>query len=427
MAAPLVTLFLPAAIVDLSQPWAAAPGYNVNDAAKNLTAAVNTYTRSYLLLKGGKKVAEYYRSGTSETTTSDMWSVTKSWSSLLIGMLSLSVTSTLETILPATTNWAAVTDQAAKKAMTLENLLTMTSGLVDPTDWPSQNSLVEVLNHGTYDASKVRIWQYLSATHILAMVIKYASGGIEPETFALGASGVFPALGITAQSFSWLKNSEGDSGSAFGLKMTVGQMAKLGQLYLQNGKASASNQLVSSAWVAQSTAWDTYWGEWPFTSCDGLFRTEKLTGYGYQFWNWRSKRAGYSDVDYYCAVGHLGQFMCVYPSLDAVFATASDQYAGGCALLGHIPKLLLDGADATGFQLVPSGWDNLALYVGIGVGVGVGVPVLLIGLGLALWYRHSKAKKARRVGVGARTAATVDAAAAGLAAEAGAAEAGMSA
>ena len=344
-------------VVDLSQPWAEAPGYNANNAATTLAAAVNSNTRSYLLLKGGKKVAEYYRPDVSETDTSLMWSTTKSWSSLLIGILvdagSVSVTSTLETIFPATTNWAAVTDQAAKKAIKLEDLLTMTSGLKDPVGLPSQDSLVEVLNHGTYDASKIGSFEYLATTHILAYVIKHASGGIEPETYALGASGVFPALGVTSGSFSWganllfhvFDNWEGVSGSAYGLKMTVRQMAKLGQLYLQNGKASASNQLVSSMWVEQSTSPVSNVGELDFC----FSSTEKFTGYGYQFWTYRSKRAGYVDLDYYCAIGHDGQYICVYPSLDAVFATASDQYAGACALLGLIPQLLLDGADAAGF------------------------------------------------------------------------------
>ena len=167
--AAFLTLFLPLAaltVVDLSQPWAEAPGYNANNAATTLAAAVNSNTRSYLLLKGGKKVAEYYRPDVSETDTSRMWSTTKSWSSLLIGILvdagSVSVTSTLETIFPATTNWAAVTDQAAKKAIKLEDLLTMTSGLKDPVGLPSQDSLVEVLNHGTYDASKIGSFEYTS-------------------------------------------------------------------------------------------------------------------------------------------------------------------------------------------------------------------------------------------------------------------------
>ena len=78
--AAFLTLFLPLAaltVVDLSQPWAEAPGYNANNAATTLAAAVNSNTRSYLLLKGGKKVAEYYRPDVSETDTSRMWSTTR--------------------------------------------------------------------------------------------------------------------------------------------------------------------------------------------------------------------------------------------------------------------------------------------------------------------------------------------------------------
>mgnify|MGYP001273767819 FL=1 len=73
-------------------------------------------------------------------------------------------------------------DGESKKRITLEELLTMTSGLADPaalsdmdeSNDPPQESLLDVLNHGTYTDSNE--FSYLSSTHILAYVINSVSG-----------------------------------------------------------------------------------------------------------------------------------------------------------------------------------------------------------------------------------------------------------
>ena len=178
-------------------------------------------------------------------------------------------------------------------------------------------------------------------------------------------------------------------------------MAKLGQLYLQGGRSSAAQQLVSSSYVTSSTTYHEYWGEWP-TSC-GAASSEKFIGYGFQWWMQRSKAAATdgTDIDYYCAIGHLGQFVCVYPSLDAVFATASDQYAGACALLGLVPSLLSAGADAESEACtIPSvdsptsgGTGGSAAIIAVAVGAAGSVLSLVLVKAAAFVY-HTRRSRA---------------------------------
>ena len=70
--------------VDLSQDWAVAIDANAEAA---LDAVVEEDILAYSLVRGGRIVAEYYRAGRDASDTAAIWSVTKSWTSLLIGTL----------------------------------------------------------------------------------------------------------------------------------------------------------------------------------------------------------------------------------------------------------------------------------------------------------------------------------------------------
>eukprot|EP00964_Phaeocystis_antarctica_P033826 scaffold19193_cov62-Phaeocystis_antarctica.AAC.4 len=71
--------------------------------------------------------------------------------------------------------WAQVENREMKRRITLDELLTMESGLVDPVDGRAQGSLVEVLNHGVYRPG-IYPFTYLSSTHILAYIVREAAG-----------------------------------------------------------------------------------------------------------------------------------------------------------------------------------------------------------------------------------------------------------
>ena len=71
-------------IIDLSQDWAVAIDANAEAA---LDAVVQDDILAYSLVHAGNIVAEYYRDGRDASDTAAIWSVTKSWTSLLIGTL----------------------------------------------------------------------------------------------------------------------------------------------------------------------------------------------------------------------------------------------------------------------------------------------------------------------------------------------------
>ena len=70
--------------VDLSQDWVVNTDANAEAA---LDAVVQDDILAYSLVHGGKIIAEYYRAGRDTSDTAAIWSVTKSWTSLLIGTL----------------------------------------------------------------------------------------------------------------------------------------------------------------------------------------------------------------------------------------------------------------------------------------------------------------------------------------------------
>ena len=265
--------------------------------------------------------------------------------SALIGCLvdegALSLSQTLEDIFNGSmgvAEWAQVENREMKRRIKLDELLTMESGLVDPVDGRAQGSLVEVLNHGVYRPG-IYPFTYLSSTHILAYIVREAAGE-SPQAYAQSdRCPIWSSLGLSATAdVSWDVNDEGVATSAFGLRLTVAAMLKLGALYLQGGLSAPSTRLLSQSWASASTQSQTQYSPWGTAGvCD------TLNGYGYQWWVQRAA----AGSDYYCAIGYMGQFVCVYPSLDAVLAVVARDYsyADPCRLVRMVSELSLPAVD----------------------------------------------------------------------------------
>ena len=358
---------------------------------------MDTASLAYTVLKGGQIVAEktYYESDGSDWNTQYFcWSVTKTVTSILIGVLidrgNLTTAMTLEQIFAGQVTWSSVVDGQRKKLITLEQLLTMTSGLSDPANLMTpQETLVEVLNHGVLGSN--HDFEYLSTTHILAYIVRAASGET-PAAFATGNSGVFAALGINQ--FTWTAdlahtttNADGVHGSAYGLQMRVRDLAKVGQLYLQGGMAAPATRVLSANYVAASTSMKV--GPWPdYVAAEGFCSGSDdvlMQGYGYQWWKFKTS----DDTPYSCAVGHGGQYVCVFPTLDVTFAAVAYSDPGppgdraSCTLLNMIPQLFPGGETAGCSAAVSpaSGGNDAGSILLIIIGV-LFVPVLMILLWL---------------------------------------------
>ena len=145
-----------------------------------------------------------------------------------------------------------------------------------------------------------------SACHLNSHALYYGSG-LTPSDFA--DIYLFPHLGINNP--NWESGYlDINDGSAM-LSLTLREMVKLGQLYLQNGY-SGDNQILSSDWISRATTSQVTTGE-----------TEEygsLSDYGYLWW------LPNEEGSFYAAQGLGGQIIAVFPEYDLVVGAQSNAY-----------------------------------------------------------------------------------------------------
>ena len=137
-----------------------------------------------------------------------------------------------------------------------------------------------------------------SACHLNSHAIYYNTG-MTPEEFA--AINLFPYLGI--ENPQWLSGFSNINDGSASLILTLRDMVKLGQLYLQDGFSSDS-QIISSEWIEEATTIKINTG------------FSIMPGYGYLWW--------LPSDDVYMAVGFGGQYIIVFPEKKLVVGTHSN-------------------------------------------------------------------------------------------------------
>jgi hypothetical protein len=166
------------------------------------------------------------------------------------------------------------------------------------------------------------------AVHLLSAVIQDTTGMTARE---FANEQLFKPLGIAPMPLArWGSDPQGITTGGFGLQLQPRDMAKLGYLYLNQGKW-AGRQIVSSDWVALSTEKHSIW-------------EEQNRAYGYLWWL-------YPAQGYYSAMGLGGQQIHIVPKLNlvAVFTSALNPSAES-----YLDRLLND-------YIMPSVKANSAL------------------------------------------------------------------
>lgn len=262
---------------------------------------------SILVVRHGYLVFEEYRNGYDQHTPHHIQSVTKSFSSMLIGIaihegLIEGVQQKMVDFFPDHT---IQNRDARKKRITLEHLLTMSEGMDwnevdvpydDPRNtlgqmWVSRDAVQHVLDRPMVREPGQR-WAYNSGTSILL-------GGIleqvtKRDVLAFARESLFGPIGIGdvrwSRTTGWHYHTDG------GLWLTPRDMARFGYLMLNKGSWDGQ-EIVSPEWVEQSTQthYQTSWGY----------------GYGYQWWV-------LPEVEAYAATGHYEQKIYVVPRADLV-------------------------------------------------------------------------------------------------------------
>jgi CubicO group peptidase (beta-lactamase class C family) len=264
----------------------------------------NSFTdvESVVVVRSGHVIFEYYKSGSNQDTLRSTESVTKSVLSLLVGIAIdqgaiASLDQPIAAFLPAGTTTAI---DANRQTVTVRHLLTMkagfaTSGRVSRAD--SDNPQYLASRPVKAQPGAEFLYDNL-ATNLLAIVLESATGQGAAE---FARSKLFGPLGI--DSFDWQKGPNGHNYGSSGLSLRTRDMAKLGQLMLQEG-AWNEQQLISKSYANEAVQRQTSAGQPP---------------YGYMWWLPPSGEAHQT----FFASGFGGQLIWVHTPLDLVVATTA--------------------------------------------------------------------------------------------------------
>ncbi len=195
-----------------------------------------------------------------------------------------------------------------KQAITLEHLLTMSSGLECRDSylyrWRGLNELRAsadwvqfMLDLPLVDRPGSRFEYCNGGSFLLSAVIQEATG-VSALEFA--RANLFEPLGIT--DVVWPANPQGINIGWGEMRMKPHDMAKIGQLYLNDGQWEGA-QVIPADWVEASTQ-------------AHIVAATLSDGYGYQWW--------VDDGGYYMALGYQGQFIFVVPDKNIVVVFTSE-------------------------------------------------------------------------------------------------------
>jgi CubicO group peptidase (beta-lactamase class C family) len=268
---------------------------------------------SFLLEVGGVRVADFV-SPELERGAPDLRSATKSITALLVGIAIdrgeiASVDAKVVDLLPELAEAWKGDDR--KRAMTVEHLLTMRSGL-DCDDWNPKSPGFEDAMYETRDwlafwakqpmaAPPGERYSYCTGNAIALGKIVAAAAQQPLDRYA--ETHLFGPLGIAGATWErWNRDREIDSGGH--LRLAPRDLLKIGRLVLDRGE-TGGRRIVSAAWIDAMTAVRSAVPDRP-------------QSYGYLWWLDRTKDPKLPATRLQFAWGNGGNFLIVLPEIRAV-------------------------------------------------------------------------------------------------------------
>ena len=293
-------------------------------------AAENVELHSVMIVQNDSVIYEHWDNGAHPDSLHFLYSVSKTFTSLGVGLaINEGLLSLDERVVDIFADCLPDSIGENLAAMTVENLLTMTSGHAHATELYSS-----ITERSKSDSTLCWAREFLSAP------VEYAPGTVfsynSIASFMLSAaiqrrSGqklfdyltprLFEPLGI--EGASWEENPEGINVGGWGLWLKTEDLAKTGQLMLDNGQWHG-RQIIPAGWIkamssrhVQSVAGSPNSIEFIPTEED-YANSDWVQGYGYQVWRCRHNA--------FRADGSLGQFIVVIPDVDAVVAMTANSH-----------------------------------------------------------------------------------------------------
>ena len=264
--------------------------------------------RSLLVVRNARIVAEASFAGSNlNRRPHDIKSASKSLLSALVGIALEEgridgLDSTVAELLPR----YAEDLPPEKRRITLAHVLSMSPGLASTSGehygaWVSTGDWTRAALARPMTAAPGAEFTYSTgSSHLVSAILTEATG---KSTLELARERLLGPVGIEIH--SWQRAPEGYYLGGNSVRMTPRDLARLGQLYLQEGRWNG-RQVVPADWVRESTR--RHAEGWPW----------RYGAYGYFWW-----LPPDDPWDSYAAVGYGGQFLYVVPELRMLLVMTS--------------------------------------------------------------------------------------------------------
>lgn len=300
-----LSLSMVSALSIASEEVAAASKYSVaHSVAKQLPRL-----HSLLISQGDDLVFEQYYNGRDPARPANMKSASKSVISALIGIaIDRGIIDSVDVkVAEYFPELIGASEDVGKQQITIENLLTMQSGLESTSNrnygkWVLSDNWVEfALNQPLVATPGTRMLYSTGSTHLLSAIITQASG-MSAKQFA--QENLASPLGFFMP--YWSQDPQGIYFGGNDMEMTPRQMLEFGRLYLNEGVYN-SEQVISKAWVE-----DSYKPRATSPRGQGRF-------YGYGWW-----LRDLAGMQVPVAWGYGGQLIFVVKELNLVVVATSE-------------------------------------------------------------------------------------------------------
>jgi CubicO group peptidase (beta-lactamase class C family) len=263
--------------------------------------------RSLLVSHHGQLIAEHYARGVRATTLANIKSASKSLIAALVGIaierkLIPGVHEPISTYFPE----IARDRDPRKRAITLEHLLTMRSGLESTSGrnygaWVlSGNWVRSALTRPMVSDPGTEMEYSTGTSHLLSAILTKATG---MSTWQFAQEALARPLGFSLA--RWMQDPQGIYFGGNEMQLTPRQMVTLGELYKRRGEWNG-RQIVPAAWVDTSCVPRTY----------SVYDADRKYGYGW----WIQEFEGGTPC---FAWGYGGQYIFVFRELDLVVVATS--------------------------------------------------------------------------------------------------------
>ena len=295
---------------------------NTEDTGRFLAA---TDTTGLLILKDDRVIFEQYWLGNSAKTRWPAWSVSKSFTSALVGIAIHD--GKIGGIEDPITKYVPELKGGAYDGVRIKDALQMSSGARWNEDYSDSQSDVNRFGRafalgGSLDAFAATLTRAVPPgtfnrynsmdAQVLGMILRRTTGETQADYLA---EKLWSPLGMESDAY-WITDDKGVEFAAGGLIATLRDFAKLGRLYANGGRWN-DVQIVPADWVHASITPDA-----PHLLPGKRASSDSTWGYGFQWWVPDNSGA-------FSAVGIYNQFVYVNPAMNLVIAKTSANHSYG--------------------------------------------------------------------------------------------------